>query len=182
MIATRLGKFNTGDYFPGGLLRRVIWYITNVIFFNTPVPFPSVVKANILRAFGADVGRGVVIKPYVNIKYPWFLVIGSDCWIGEGVWIDNLGLVEVGDDVCLSQGCLLLTGSHNYKRPTFDLMIGKIVLKNGVWIGAKAIVCQNVVCDRESVLAAGSVATTDLAEGQVFQGNPAKFKRLRCQQ
>ena len=84
MIATRLGKFNTGDYFPGGLLRRVIWYITNVIFFNTPVPFPSVVKANILRAFGADVGRGVVIKPYVNIKYPWFLVIGSDCWIGEG--------------------------------------------------------------------------------------------------
>ena len=180
MKGTRLDKFTTGDYFPGSLLKRVIWYIANAIFFNTSLPFPSVLKAKILRLFGADVGRGIVIKPRVNIKYPWFLIIGSNCWIGEGVWIDNLGLVEIGNDVCLSQGCLLLTGSHNYKISTFDLMIGKIVLKNGVWIGAKAIVCQNVVCERESVLAAGSVATTNLGEEHVFQGNPAKFKRFRC--
>jgi len=175
----RLDKFSTGAYFPGGLIKRVTWYLINAFIFNTSLPFPSAVKVRFLRVFGAKVGGGVLIKPCVNIKYPWFLKIGDNCWIGEGVWIDNLGLVVIGNNVCLSQGCLLLTGSHNYKVSTFDLIVGNIVLEDGVWIGAKAIVCPNVVCEIESVLTSGSVATGSLVKQGVFQGNPATLKRLR---
>jgi putative colanic acid biosynthesis acetyltransferase WcaF len=142
-------------------------------------PFSSKMKVAILKKFGAKVGNRVLIKPNVNIKYPWFLEIGSDVWIGEAVWIDNLAKVTIGSNVCISQGAYLLTGSHNYKKESFDLMLGEIVLENAVWIGAKAIVCPNVVCGKNSVLAVGSVATYNLDIDSVYQGNPAMVKRKR---
>jgi putative colanic acid biosynthesis acetyltransferase WcaF len=68
---------------------------------------------------------------------------------------------------------LLLCGNHNYKSETFDLVTGKIVLEDGVWIGANATVCPGVVCKSHSVLAVGSVATKDMEENGVYQGVPA---------
>jgi putative colanic acid biosynthesis acetyltransferase WcaF len=50
-----------------------------------------------------------------------------------------------------SQGALLLTGNHNYKRSSFDLMVGEIILEEGVWIGAKSIVAPGVTCGSHSV-------------------------------
>ena len=81
----------------------------------------------------------MVIKPSVNIKYPWRLTIGSFVWIGEGVWIDNLENVVIGDNVCISQGAMLLCGNHNYKKTTFDLIVGSITLEDGVWVGAQSV-------------------------------------------
>ncbi len=129
--------------------------------------------------FGAKVGVGVVIKPNVNIKYPWFLEVGSHCWIGEGVWIDNLAKIIIGNNVILSQDSYLLTGSHDYKITTFDLMLGEILLEDGVWIGAKAIVCPGVKCHSHSVLSVGSIATQDMDPYTIYQGNPAIVKRER---
>ena len=129
--------------------------------------------------FGAKVGSVVVVKPSVSVKYPWFLSVGDNCWIGEGVWIDNLSQVTIGNNVCLSQDSYLLTGSHNYKKETFDLILGEIILEDGVWIGAKAVVCPGVICKSHSVLSVGSVATQDLEEYGIYQGNPAVLKRKR---
>jgi putative colanic acid biosynthesis acetyltransferase WcaF len=150
-----------------------------MFLFKTMLPFPSSLKSKVLRAFGAKVGNGVVIKPNVNIKYPWFLEIGDHCWIGEGVWIDNLANVILGDNVVLSQGAYLLTGSHDYKKEAFDLLLGEIVLEDGVWIGEKATVCPGVTCESHSVLSVGSVATKDLEAYSIYQGNPAVKKRER---
>jgi putative colanic acid biosynthesis acetyltransferase WcaF len=119
------------------------------------------------------VGKGVIIKPTVKIKYPWFLEIGDHCWIGEDVWIDNLAKVTIGNNVCLSQGCLLLTGNHNYNKPSFPLVIAEIVLEDGVWIGAKSIVCPGVTCKTHSVLSVASVATKTLDGYSIYQGIPA---------
>jgi putative colanic acid biosynthesis acetyltransferase WcaF len=129
--------------------------------------------------FGAEVGKGVVIKPKVNIKYPWKLCIGDHCWIGEKVWIDNLAEVRLGNHVCLSQGAMLLCGSHNYKKRRFDLILGDIHLEDGVWIGAKAVVCPGVTAAPHSILAVSSVATRDLEAYTIYQGNPAQAKRKR---
>ena len=97
----------------------------------------SCLKVRLLRMFGAKMGRGVIIKPSVNIKYPWNLVVGDYTWIGENVWIDNLTQVTMGRNVCISQGAMLLCGNHNYRKTTFDLMIGSITLEDGVWVGAQ---------------------------------------------
>lgn len=130
-------------------------------------------KRFILRMFGAKVGKGVVIKPCVNIKYPWKLTIGNNVWIGEQVWIDNLDQVTIGANSCLSQGAFLLCGNHDFKSSSFDLWVKPIILEEGVWIGAKSIVCPGVIVGSHAVLQVGSVATHNLEANGIYAGNPA---------
>ncbi|MFD2999133.1 WcaF family extracellular polysaccharide biosynthesis acetyltransferase [Pontibacter toksunensis] len=180
MPKVNLAFYNNDWYNPGGsAFKRTLWHFFNVLFLLNPLNPVSGLKVHLLRFFGAKVGKGVIIKTGVNIKYPWHLVIGNHVWIGENVWIDNLVTVTIADNSTLSQGCMLLTGSHDYKQSAFDLLVGEIHLKEGSWIGAKAIVCPNVTCGSHSVLAAGSVATRILEPYTIYQGNPAVAKRER---
>ena len=160
-------------------VRQIAWYVVNVFFFKNPLNVFSSLKVSLLRLFGARVGTGVIIKPAVNIKFPWKLQLGDHSWIGENVWIDNLGFVRIGNSVCLSQGAFLLTGNHNYKSVSFDLIVKEIVLEDGVWIGAKAVVCPGVTCGSHAVLSAGSVAAGDMEPYMIYQGNPAVIVRER---
>ncbi len=139
----------------------------------------SRIKIIIIRLFGAKIGKNVVLKPKVNIKYPWKLIIEDNAWIGENVWIDNLDMVTIGSNTCISQGALLLCGNHNYKKESFDLITGEIIIEKGVWIGARSIVCPGIRCKSHSVLTAGSVATKNLEEYSIYTGNPAVFIRKR---
>lgn len=176
---TDLSRFRNDWYNPGaGALKRVLWYMVNAAFFTTYFPFGGF-KKFLLRLFGAKVGKGVVIKPSVNIKYPWRLEIGDHVWIGEKVWIDNLVLVRIGNNACISQGAMLLTGNHNYRKSTFDLLTGEIILEEGAWVGAQSVVCPGVKCGSHSVLSVGSVATKDLEPYSINQGNPAVKIRER---
>ena len=179
MSKVDLSKFDNSLYKLASKIKIILWYFINMFIFKTMIPIPSSLKAKVLRLFGSIVGESVVIKPNVNIKYPWFLEIGDNCWIGEGVWIDNLAQVTIGNNVCLSQDSYLLTGSHDYKKESFDLILGEIILEDGVWIGAKSVVCPNVTCKSHSVLSVGGIATKDLEEYSIYQGNPAVFKRKR---
>lgn len=173
MNKVNLSSFNNDFYDPGNPLKLVIWYFTNRVFFNTYIPYPSCIKPYILRLFGAKIGKNVYIKPKVNIKYPWFLFIENNVWIGENVWIDNQTQINIFSNVCISQGAMLLCGNHNFKKTTFDLIIGKITLENGVWIGSKSVVCPGITCKSHSILTVGSIATKDLEAYSIYQGNPA---------
>lgn len=178
-MEVNLEKFNNRWYKPGaGIIKRFLWYYTNLIWFKSGFPISNF-KVFLLRLFGAQIGRGVVIKPGVNIKYPWRLSIGNHVWIGENVWIDNLDDVRIGNNVCISQGAMLLCGNHNYKTSEFDLITKPIVLEDGVWIGAKSVVCPGVVCSTHSVLTVGSVASRNLNSYSINTGNPACEVRRR---
>lgn len=173
MNKTNLAKFDNQWYQPGSIIKRLFWYFINFIFFKSSWNLSNSLKCFLLRIFGAKIGKNVIIKPNVNIKYPWFLVIGDCTWIGEEVWIDNLSQITIGANCCISQGAMLLCGNHNYKKITFDLMVGNIVIEDGVWIGAQAVVCPNVVCCSHSVLTVGSIATKKMHAYQIYTGNPA---------
>jgi putative colanic acid biosynthesis acetyltransferase WcaF len=169
-----LSKFNNQWFNPGNRIKIMIWYLINHFFFNTYIPFPMHFKQILLKNFGSKIGNNVLIKPKVNIKYPWLLKIGDNVWIGERVWIDNLTQINISSNVCISQGAMLLCGNHNYKKSTFDLIVKEINLEEGVWIGAQSVVCPGVTCKSHSILTVGSVATKDMEEYSVYQGNPAK--------
>jgi putative colanic acid biosynthesis acetyltransferase WcaF len=171
---TQLSQYRPTLNIGAGKLTQIAWYFTNIFFFKNTLNVSSSLKVLLLKIFGAKVGKGVVVKPGVNIKYPWKLVIGNYTWIGENVWIDNLVKVSLGSNVCISQGALLLTGNHNYKSEKFDLLTGEIVLEDGVWIGAKAIVCAGVVCHSHAMLAVASVASSHLQAYSIYRGNPAE--------
>jgi putative colanic acid biosynthesis acetyltransferase WcaF len=171
---TDLSTFNNSWYNPGrNFIIQGLWFCINIFFFKSSINTSSALKCGLLKLFGAKIGKKVVIKPSVNIKFPWKLAIGDFSWIGEEVWIDNLDQVNIGANVCISQGAMLLCGNHNYRKTSFDLFTGQINIDDGAWIGAKALVCPGVHCNSHSVLSAGSVATKDLEAYSVYQGNPA---------
>ncbi|MGJ8548640.1 WcaF family extracellular polysaccharide biosynthesis acetyltransferase [Winogradskyella wichelsiae] len=172
-MKTDLSSYNNDWYQPGSRLKILCWYFINVFFFINPLNFSSRLKVFILKRFGATIGAGVVIKPGVNIKYPWLLTIGNHCWIGESVWIDNLDQVTLEDHVCISQGALLLCGNHNYKSTRFDLFVAPITLREGSWVGAKAKVAPGVTLESHAILSMGAVATSPLEAYGIYQGNPA---------
>ena len=168
-----LSTYNNDWYKPGSRFKRGLWYLINCFFIRGSWNTSSNIKIFWLRVFGATLGKGIVIKPAVHIKYPWKLNIGNHCWIGEGVWIDNLDQVTLEDNVCISQGAYLLCGNHNYNSSSFDLMTAPIYLKQGTWIGAKALVGPGVTTGSHAVLSLGAVATKDLEPHTVYGGNPA---------
>ena len=176
-----LSRFdNTKTVDPGaGAVKRTLWYFTNALFFLNPCfPFRSL-KPMLLRLFGAKVGRGVVIHPGVNIKFPWKLSIGDHCWIGQRAWLDNLDRLTIGDHVVISQGAMIIQGSHDYKKVDYPTYTRPVVLENGSWVGAGAIVTLGVTMKSHSVLAAGSMASKDLEPYTIYQGNPAQPVRER---
>ncbi len=176
-----LARFATAGFDRGASrFKEMLWVLVRCLFFAPAWPLPSALRVFWLRWFGAKVGRGVVIRPRVNIHFPWRLAIGDHVWLGEECWLLNLAPIVIGSQVCLSQRAFLCTGSHDYKSSTFDLVVKPITVEDGVWIGAGGWVGPGVKVGTHAVLAAGSVATKDLQPWGIYQGNPAAFVRLRA--
>jgi putative colanic acid biosynthesis acetyltransferase WcaF len=62
---------------------------------------------------------------------------------------------------------------------SFNLITKPVVLEDGVWIGAGALVNPGVTVFTHAVLTSGSVATKNLDAYSVYQGNPAIKTRDR---
>lgn len=175
-----LSRFRNDRYDHGrGLPVRLLWIFCEALILKNPLFVWSEGKAILLRLFGAKVGKGVVIKPNLSVKHPWFLTVGDHVWLGEKAWIDNLAPVAIENDCCLSQGAMLLTGNHNYSMVTFDFLAQPITMKRGSWVGAQALVCPGVTVGEGAILAAGSVATKALEPWGIYQGQPAVRVRER---
>ena len=175
-----LGGFSTGDFDKGaGRLKIMAWYVVNALIVRASWNPLMGLKIFLLRAFGAKIGPGLVIKNEVRIKSPWYLTVGENCWLGERCWIDNLERVSIGSNVCISQGAMLLTGNHDYKVATMPYRNAPITIEDGAWIGANSTVCPGVTVHENAILTVGSVATSDLTANGVYQGNPAERKRER---
>src|ERR1700679_2296578 len=145
-----------------GKLKEGLWLLVSLVLFRLCPISLSALKRWVLRIFGAEVGRGVVIKPQVKITFPWKLRIGDSVWLGEECWLLNLERIAIGNNVCISQRAFLCTGNHNYKSSSFDLIVKPIVVKDGAWLGASCWVGPGITVGPHAVLTAGSVATTDL--------------------
>ena len=164
-----LSQYNNESFRPGAnIFVRVLWYIVNSILFDSSIMPISKVKVVILRLFGAQVGCCVTIKQKVNIKYPWNLKIGNYVWIGESAWIDNLTKVTIGNNVCISQGVYLLTGNHNYRKKSFDLIVKEIVVEDGVWIGARSVICPGVILAMNCVVTVGQVIVKNTVKDTIY--------------
>lgn len=147
---------------------RCVWYLVNALFFQSAILglLPSSTKAALLRLFGASVGRGLVCKPRVSIKYPWLLSVGDYVWIGEGVWIDNVGRVDVGSNVCLSQGVVILTGNHNWQHLDFPYFSDPVTIGDSVWVTAFRVIRPGSRIPPNSVVV-GDVSRADTRDDSV---------------
>lgn len=154
----RLDLYTVGGFERGvGRLTEVFWFFLSAALFESWLPGSSW-RVCLLRLFGARIGYNCVIKPGVKIKFPWRLTIGSHCWVGERVWIDNLAQVTLGNHVCLSQDAYLCTGSHDWSSETFNLVTRSITIESHSWVCARASLAPGVVLGEGAVLGMGLVA------------------------
>lgn len=184
MAIMNLNNFDGSNFSKGAsLIKITLWYFVNALFVRASWnPFMSI-KIGLLRVFGAKIGKGLVIKNNVIIKFPWKLTIGDYVWLGENCWIDNLDYVTIGNNVCISQGALLITGNHDYTKVDFPYRNAPIVIEDGAWIGAKAIVAPGVRISTHSILTLGTVMTKDTEPYGIYQGNQGvKIKERKIEE
>jgi putative colanic acid biosynthesis acetyltransferase WcaF len=159
--------------------KEIIWYVVKTIFFLSSIPYPSKFKVLLLRFFGAKIGKGITIKPRVNIHFPWKLIMEDFVWIGEEVFILNFELITIGNNVCISQRAFLCGGNHDYREIAMPYRNGPITLEEGCWVGANVFVGPNVVISTDSIITAGSVITQSSEKNGVYRGNPAQLIKNR---
>ncbi|MEB3265277.1 MAG: putative colanic acid biosynthesis acetyltransferase, partial [Cyanobacteriota bacterium] len=154
-----LGSYRTPPDWSTGAPRPVLllWFCLGApLLANRWLP-GSAWRVGLLRCFGARIGPGCRMKPGLRVKFPWRLVVGRHCWLGEAAWIDNLAEVTIGDQVCLSQDCYLCTGNHDFRSPDFGLRLGPIRIDDGAWIAARAVLGPGSSIGAGAVIALGSV-------------------------
>jgi putative colanic acid biosynthesis acetyltransferase WcaF len=166
---------HTGASFPlKDRLRRALWnFVQGTLFRWSPRPMHAW-RAILLRAFGAEIGRGAHVYPGARVWAPWNLVVGEETGVADGVILYSQGLITLGRRVVISQGSHLCAGTHDYEKAGFPLITKPIVVSDHAWIAAEAFVHPGVTISEGAVIGARSVVTKDMPAWTVCAGHPCK--------
>lgn len=156
-----------------------LWWLAQSCLFATSPQFMYGWRRFLLRAFGAKIGKGVIIRPSARVTYPWKLTVGDHAWIGDHVDLYTLGEIQIGNHVVVSQRSYLCTGSHDPASKTFRIYAKPIVVEDGAWVATDVFVGPGVRIGRNALIGARSSLFTDARAGFVHVGSPAKPIRER---
>ena len=120
--------------------------------------------------------RKLLKKLYLKRLEQKGLIIGNDFQMEKGCNIDaNFPwLIKIGNNVTMASWVYLVAHDGAAKKQVGYSRVGKIIIGNDVFIGARSIVMPNVTIGNNSIVGANSVVTKDVPEGVVVAGNPAK--------
>lgn len=106
------------------------------------------------------------------------LYIGNNCVINSGCRLDTRGGISIGNNVSISSDTIILTADHDME----DNMVGrvrKVTIEDLVWIGTRAMLMPGVHIGKGAIIAAGSIVTKDVQQGEVVAGIPARVIKVR---
>jgi len=156
-----------------------LWWLVQSLFFRTSPQICYGWRRFLLRLFGAKIGKKVIIRPSVQITYPWKVSIGDFSWIGDDVVLYSLGEIEIGENVVVSQKSYLCTGSHDYLKNDFPIFAKKITIKDECWLATDVFVSPGITIEKGTVIGARSSVYKSLPAYKVCIGNPVKILRER---
>lgn len=170
------------------LLVKVFGVSVAVRYLRNPNPRVTV---RLLRTFGAHVGDRVTIKRGLLLDNAYedensagdlsHLIIGANCYIGEGVYFDLADRVILEDDVVISGNVSIVTHADCNRAPylskAFPRRNGPVHIKRGAWIGFGATVLHGTTVGAHAVVAAHALLRTDAAPKTVYAGTPAVPRR-----
>lgn len=175
-----LSKFTLPKNFrgkPGWYVQ--LWWIIQVTLFSWSPQFMYGWRRFLLRSFGAQIGKEVIVRPTARFQFPWKVEIGNYSWIGDNVEVYSLGNIQIGANCCISQRTYLCAGSHELNSISFDITSEKIIIKDQVWLATDVFVAPGVTIEEGCVVGARSSVFKDLETRGVYLGTPAKFIRER---
>lgn len=155
-----------------------LWAIAERLFVTNSWQPSSKLRTSVLRAFGAEIGDGVVFRPRTRVAFPWKLKVGHDAWIGEGVWIHNQDLICIGENAVISQDCFLTTGSHAHRKD-MALITRPIEVAAGAWVTSRCVVLGGSRIGISAVIGPSSVVKGDIPSNTIWAGNPLTLQGSR---
>jgi len=163
-----LGMF-TGDGYDKGrpFIIRVLWLLASGCIVMRWW-CPKAIRTALLRAFGAKIGSGALVRHNVRIHWPWKLRIGDHSWVGPGTWILNLEPVSIGSHTCISQDVFVCTGSHDRRSPSFEFDNAPISIGDYVWVCARSTILRGVSIGDGATIGATSLVTGDVKPGRTI--------------
>jgi acetyltransferase-like isoleucine patch superfamily enzyme len=128
---------------------------------------------------GTAVDATFSLMPPVYSEHGLSIRVGRNVFINQGCTLNDIGGIEIGDDVMIGPRVSLITSGHpldpNQRRK--QIVAAPIVIQRNVWLGAGAMVLQGVTVGEDSVVAAGAVVTRDVPPGTLVAGVPAQVLR-----
>ena len=113
------------------------------------------------------------------------VIIGDNTALNSNVMInaDFNGCIEIGQYVIIAPNVVIRASSHNFSDLSKPIRLqghkaGKIIIGNDVWIGANAVITEDVTIGDGAVIGAGSVVTHDVPPYAVVGGVPARIIKL----
>ena len=132
-----------------------------------------------LQRLAKSCGEKVVIFPGVFLKNIHRLEIGTNVAIHEMSYIDAYGGIKIGNDVAISHGVSIISFDHDINKDKLNFkncppIIGQIILENNIWVGAGVRILKNVLIEKNSIIAAGSLVNKSCGQNTILAGVPAK--------
>lgn len=149
------------------------------------------VEMNALSLFGIKFGNNVSIHSNTIIECTGVirhlgegLVIGNNVGIAQNCFIQVRGKVIIGNNVIFGPGVSIFSESHNFDNPDLPVSVqGEtrkgVIVEDGVWVGTRAIILDDVTIGKNSIVAAGSVVNKDVPPYTIVGGVPAKIIKCR---
>lgn len=175
-----LSLYKTPKGFRGrsAIIVQLWWIVQGTLFAMSP-QFLYGWRRFLLRSFGAEIGKNVIIRPTAQITFPWKIKIGDYSWIGDDVVLYSLGDILIGKNSVISQKSYICTGSHDYTKSDFLILAKKIVIGDGCWLATDVFVSPGVTIKSGVVVGARSTVINDLDSNSVYVGSPVRFIKKR---
>jgi galactoside O-acetyltransferase len=155
-------------------------YLVELFMMVTPHdPLSCTLKRLLMRWRGATVGLRPKVWRDVWVDDYRKLTMGSDVSIGKSAMLLTHGGLTIGDEVMIAHGAQIISAGHRIPEAGSTmrfsgLEVAPIVIEDGAWIGAGAIVLPGVRVGRGAVVAAGAVVTRDVEPGTIVAGVPGE--------
>jgi putative colanic acid biosynthesis acetyltransferase WcaF len=176
----QLDKFTMPANFRGrNAIIVQLWWIVQASLFAWSPQFAYKWRNFLLRCFGAEIGRDVIIRPSAKITYPWKLNIADNAWVGDNVDLYTLGEISIGKNAVVSQRSYLCTGSHDHTAEAFDIYAKPIVIEDEAWVATDVFIAPGITIGKGTVIGARSSVFKDMPAGMICIGNPAKPVKKR---
>lgn len=156
-----------------------LWWIVQSTLFACSPQFAYKWRNALLRLFGANIGKNVIIRSSVRTTYPWKLSIGDNAWVGDHVDLYTLGEITIGKNAVVSQRSYLCTGSHDHKAEAFDIYAKPIVIEDQAWVATDVFIAPGVTIGKGAVIGSRSSVYKNMPEGMICIGSPAKPVKAR---
>jgi len=157
----------------------VIYYVIAIRLPNVYFPmgkYFNKLRIKILKHV-IDIGTDTVIESNFKFGLKEKIVIGDNCEINEGVYIQS---AIIGNYVLIAHNVSILAITHNFKDKTQMIIhqgfteVKPVVIGDDVWIGRNAIILPGISLGQGAIVGAGAVVTKNVEPYMIVGGTPAR--------